>query len=462
MLFNGKTRRQFLIGTGPLALALPLPLLPSLLPRTAQAAGPVPLRFLHCLHAWSHPASTFFPKVTPGPLGNPSDNVNGVPLSAVPGPISKVVGSAFDELKSKINVIYGLNAVNSTGHNSSIPTCVSIGANPSVAPSIPISIEHILSTSKKVYRDGAAAEGREPFLGVVHKRPTADDFNTRIYSSFAWKPTGGKLPAVSDPRAVYSKFTGSFNPVVVDPRTDPESLMRINVMDEVHKDYKAVTAAGKISMGDKMRLEAYATLIAGVKTKLASPSLSCSNDPKPTGNDLADMVSLIAAAMACQLTRVVDFVIVPEEGMHKLGHEGIERNNASAAVTYTNNTAEYGKIFAGLWKELDRLKDPDGNSVLYNSVVAWCPANGSRGPHGGQNIGLVTAGSGGGRLRTGYYLDYGDRAYNNWLVTAMTAFGLDAADYETGGRVGFGDYYKAGTSDSEKRRPLPFLYNPPA
>ncbi len=449
MYFNGKTRRQFLIGSGPFALALPLPLLPSLLPRKAQAATPPPLRFVHCLHLWNHPEATFFPKVPLGTL-DAANNVKGALLSDIRGPISKVISSAFDPIRSKMNVIHGLDGVTHGNHNTSIPTCASSNPGKDIAtPPIPVSIEYILSNSRKVYPQGATG-GIEKYLGVFAR---GSDTKSR---TFPWTPGGGQLPIIADPSAVYSMFMGSFNPVVSDPKTDPEGLMRIKVMDEVYQDYRSVTAAGKISADDKTRLEAYTTLIGDLKSKLAAPVTSCSKDPKPTGNAVADMTNLVAAAMACQLTNVVDFVVTPEAGAHQLGHRA-GGGVAGAEDQYSDLTMKIGQIFAGLWKTLDTLKDTDGNTVLDNSVVAWCPTNGIGGAHSGKSLGVVTAGSARGRLRTGHYLDYGSRPINNWLVTAMSALGLEAADYETGGRVGFGTY-PGGISDSEKRKPLPFLY----
>jgi hypothetical protein len=50
-------------------------------------------------------------------------------------------------------------------------------------------------------------------------------------------------------------------------------------------------------------------------------------------------------------------------------------------------------------------------------------------------------------------------------VTALTAMGLAPEDYERNGVVGFGDYegrdsdrYAAYVSDTERRKPLPYLF----
>jgi hypothetical protein len=78
---------------------------------------------------------------------------------------------------------------------------------------------------------------------------------------------------------------------------------------------------------------------------------------------------------------------------------------------------------------------------------------------------IITAGGAGGRLITGQYIDFGGRLMNNLLVTLFATMGLEPADYEQNGVVGFGDYegngseaYSAYVSNDERRRPLPYLY----
>ena len=78
---------------------------------------------------------------------------------------------------------------------------------------------------------------------------------------------------------------------------------------------------------------------------------------------------------------------------------------------------------------------------------------------------VITAGSAGGQLVTGQYIDFGGRLLNNLLVTIFRAMGLQPADYERSGVIGFGDYeglesqrYAAWVTESERRAALPYLY----
>jgi hypothetical protein len=78
---------------------------------------------------------------------------------------------------------------------------------------------------------------------------------------------------------------------------------------------------------------------------------------------------------------------------------------------------------------------------------------------------ILTAGSAGGKLVTGEYIDFGARLMNNLLITIFNVMGLSPADYERNGVVGFGDYegnrsanYAEYVSTEARRSPLPYLY----
>jgi hypothetical protein len=465
MVIDGKTRRQFLIGAGKAALALQIPVLPSLLPRRAEAqASKPPLRFLQCLLTWSEFDATWFPQGLGSSVQvlDAANNVKGVRLTDIQGPISKVVSAAFDPLRSKLTLVRGLHVLAASNlHNKSKPNCASgCSRGDDSVPVFRCSIEHVLSSSPVVY---PTTTGVQRYVGVA--RPY--DPNP-VHQSFAWTPAGSKMPSITDPRALYAKLAGSFQPTTVDPLADPRTRRQVNMMSEVYQDYKALATGGKLSTEDRLRLEQYATLIGELKTGLSTPRQSCGTNPAPSGaTDAAsvdaDVVKLIAAIFACRLSNVVDFVIVPHSNpaTHDLQHGG------DRGGRYSDFTAQYGRLYASLWNTLDGMKDTDGKTVLDNTLAFWGHSEGLS-VHGQQNMPTLIAGSAGGRLATGYYLDYGSRPYNNWLVTILNAAGIQPAEYEAPvGQVGFGEYnaamvtrYGVGafTSDAERRKPLPFLF----
>ena len=120
-------------------------------------------------------------------------------------------------------------------------------------------------------------------------------------------------------------------------------------------------------------------------------------------------------------------------------------------------------MFAKLLAKLD-VPEMGGTTYLDNSLVYWGNELGFN--HIAYSVPCLLAGSAGGFIKPGRYIDYIDwdgRAYfaqengnvikgiphNQFLVTALQAMGLAPADYETGGKPGYGSTSVNGrTSDT--------------
>jgi hypothetical protein len=141
-----------------------------------------------------------------------------------------------------------------------------------------------------------------------------------------------------------------------------------------------------------------------------------------------------------------------------------------------------GKRVATLLGLLDALSDGEGTTLLDNSIVYWSMQYGavSFDTHAPYDMAAFVAGKGGGRLKTGHFVNYrlegGNRGVplNNLLVTIMNCFGLSSSDYESAPGNGYG-YYKALPADhattiadgpywrstAGRHAPLPFIYTGP-
>ena len=110
------------------------------------------------------------------------------------------------------------------------------------------------------------------------------------------------------------------------------------------------------------------------------------------------------------------------------------------------------ELFAKLLTKLD-VAESGGSTLLDNSLVYWGNELGFN--HIAYSVPCLLAGSAGGFIKPGRYLDYIDwdgRAYfsqedgnvikgiphNRFLVTALQAMGLSPADYERDGKAGYG------------------------
>jgi hypothetical protein len=143
---------------------------------------------------------------------------------------------------------------------------------------------------------------------------------------------------------------------------------------------------------------------------------------------------------------------------HGLAHDWSNAN--SRRMLKGINAWVAAEVFAKLLGKLN-VTEMGSSTYLDNSLVYWGNELGFN--HIAYSVPCILAGSAGGFIKPGRYLDYIDwdgRAYfaqemgnvikgiphNQFLVTAMQAMGLAPADYETGGKAGYGSTSVSGRS----------------
>jgi len=207
-----------------------------------------------------------------------------------------------------------------------------------------------------------------------------------------------------------------------------------------------------------------------------------------TGLNTTDITSkwnvfldVVAAAVMCDRTRVITI------GVHKALGPGPDSASSALVGHYHSEDASGGtwhglahdwsnansrrmlkginawiasEVFAKLLAKLD-IPEMGGTTYLDNSLVYWGNELGFN--HIGYSVPCLLAGSAGGYIKPGRYLDYIDwngRSYfsqedgcvikgiphNRFLVTVLQAMGLSPADYERSGQAGYGSTSTAGKS----------------
>jgi hypothetical protein len=206
---------------------------------------------------------------------------------------------------------------------------------------------------------------------------------------------------------------------------------------------------------DRPRLEAHAEAIRSIERQLDALGRECE---VPVLGDPVDVkakenypaigrlqMDLLFQAHLCDLTRVSSFMwsnadswqyfpwIGIDEEHHALSHltDDASIDKLTAIDTWY---AEQMAYFFGL---LDGVPEGDG-TMLDNSLVLWGNEIGKGDTHSHENIPWVLAGSAGGRLSTGRFIDYGSEPHNNLLLSVLHAFGMESetsfgpAGYTTG------------------------------
>ena len=157
-----------------------------------------------------------------------------------------------------------------------------------------------------------------------------------------------------------------------------------------------------------------------------------------TGNDAfpaigAHQRDLLVTALACGRTQVASqqwsrsvsqtrFTWLGiQESHHDLSHRPDDDLDAQDKLLRINNW--YAGQFAALIAALKAV--PEGSGTLFdNCLLLWCNELGRGNTHSRDNAPFVLAGSAGGALRTGRYLEYADVPHNDLLVSILNVMGV--------------------------------------
>jgi hypothetical protein len=521
-------RRQFLAGVGGAALCLP-PLL-SMMSRLAIADTVGRVKRVICIPtsygiAWSMffpgtPSSARTQQATPDlpiwttPLTGSASPYT-LPFTTDPSGTA-VIGAPFQPLLSKMNLYAGLDYVSREKYQISEGlighTNGPLGANggtyglPSSSNSggrvLPFgqSLDNVIAKCPAFYRSTPAV----PVLRMA---------STEHVTGYSYSRTHVNT---SPEEATYEHFylgdTPIFNKLFSNlPSTSPSSTSttgpkQLALTDAFLQDYKALKNNPRISAADQRILDQYVSGIGDLQSRIKAnqiAAVSCSSQSLTTLKGQLQSVAdispylygfpvpqagvksclamlrnyneIIKNAFLCDLTRVVVLANeVTQDAPIGAGtfQDQLHCHNAQLDgplhAWFTNN------VVAHLASLLDATPDPmnPGTSLLDNSVLLFTNEHaGGNAEHSGRSLPVMTIGSAGGALKTGYMFDCSQHAqsgagrpYAQLLISIMKAVGLQPSDYAVGGDGnpnGFGDYNGADPNyqafASTHNSPLPFV-----
>jgi Protein of unknown function (DUF1552) len=421
-------RRAFLRAAG---AVVTLPLLEAMRPTAARAAT-APKRFV----VMFSPNGTIYPNWVP--TGGETDFV----LSPILQPLAPV--------RSDLVVISGLfqQGGGGDGHQNGIggmltgqslnPGPFQGGGNSGTSGwAGGISVDQRIAA-----KIGGGTRFRSLELGV--QVASADNWSRMSYLG-----SDRPLPPEDSPLGAYMRlFAGA--------SASPEEVARLrarrrSVLDAVKVQFDAVSA--RVGTADRARLDAHATSIREIENRLdVTASTATCNDPgapalpaNPTANDSFPAVGklqmdLLALALSCDLTRVASLQwsrsvsqvrftwLGIREGHHDLSHLADDDTQAVGKLTQINTW--YAQQFAYLVGKLAGTIEVDGSRLLDSSLLLWCNELGKGNAHSRKLAPYVLAGSAGGALRTGRFLNYtGDQPHNDLLVSLLQAMDVPATTF---------------------------------
>jgi hypothetical protein len=257
-----------------------------------------------------------------------------------------------------------------------------------------------------------------------------------IYSRVSYAGPNQPIPPEDDPYAMFDRLFSEFG------HSEAElarlRARRQSVIDVVKGNLDGLST--KVAAADRLKIEAHLDAVRKIEQRLDStvtcevPMLGEQFDPG--ANDNFPLVSrlqidMMVMAMACDLTRVASLLWAQAGSNirytwlglgtehHTIAHDSSDPARNQIASINTWHAGELAYL-------LDALKAvPEGEgTMLDNTLVVWGNELADGWTHAQQPSPIVLAGSAGGMLQTGRYLDFGEARHNRLLVSICNLMDL--------------------------------------
>ena len=260
-------------------------------------------------------------------------------------------------------------------------------------------------------------------------------------SALSWNSSGVALPSQSNLATLYSMLFQAPGPreMNVMRRTHREKR---SILDLVESDAKILQR--RIGREDQEKLDQYFTSVRELERKLTQ-SEAWLDKPKPkadyalpadaNGSNFVDRVplyyDLMTLALQTDSTRVITFSIGDlgansggfpiTRGYHQLTHHGkVASYIKELSIIERFHTKQFGRFL----DQLDAVREPDGRTLLDNTMALLGSGMGNASSHSNKNLPLLLAGGG---FKHGEHLRYekGRTLASNLFVSMLQRFGVE-------------------------------------
>jgi Protein of unknown function (DUF1552) len=470
MTSKGWTRRQVLRGAG---VALALPWLETLAPRTAQAQAAAVRRRLVTMY-FSNGTAAFW---TPTGGGSGASWT----LSPIMEPLTALKAKVL-AMSNVSNTTPYISAKDPDGtHPQGSHGALSAStwtAAPANGPNNGISIDQVVANTIAAGSNPTSVHSLQVGLSTVDS--FTDGLAAQHSRSMSWKSPSEPLYKTVNPQAVFDLLVAARGAIPsapsamtnVAPAPDPAAERR-RALKKSSLDYiteSSTTLKGKLSASDAIRMDQFLTSVRSLESRIMQSATlpqapaTCKSTVRPpfsvsvgvlpanysraTHADL--MTDLIMMALQCDITRVVSHMLddARSEFVYKflqqrnftatgstLGTGGCDQYHAMQHAGETNNQfATIGwwmaQKAADLAGKLAAVSEGPAGSMLENTVILL--ASGMHGSsHKGIDIPVAIIGNAGGVLKQDTYVPFaaGQQIANVHLTVMQKVFGAKETSF---------------------------------
>jgi hypothetical protein len=245
-----------------------------------------------------------------------------------------------------------------------------------------------------------------------------------------------------NPRLVFERLFGSGSPEQRQRNFELRLRTQKSLLDFVLDDARSM--GGQLSRRDQEKLDEYLTSVREIERRIQHaesfgplPDIKTAAPdgiPADYGQHMDLMYDLLTLAFQTDSTRVATLLLAgdgtnrafPEigiaEGHHYCSHH---RGNVDLLDKVGRIDRFYMERFARFLTKLETMKDPDGSSVLSNSMIVYGCGNSDGNQHTHTNLPLVLAGRGGGSLASGRSVKFNGESVTNLYMGLVRRMGVE-------------------------------------
>jgi hypothetical protein len=289
------------------------------------------------------------------------------------------------------------------------------------------SLDQFVARNEAFY-GGAVPRFRSLVLGVSPAR----FHQYGHWSSISYNGPSSLNPPIMDPAQLYNLLFS------VPP--DAASLeRRAKLLDAVLEDYHSLRV--RLGAADRARIDAHLDHLDEVQRRLELSTVPCEGPGQPPGStsDLlgqtTTMADLLSLGLACGVTRVFSFMLTSPATTHLFSNIP----NVVNDMHTTCHAGQWGAVrditlyqmqaFAILLDKLAAVEVAPGVKALDASVIFGTSEYGEGWKHGVQEMPVILAGGGYGKLKKGIHVRQEGGNMAKAHVTLLRALGLDIASY---------------------------------
>jgi hypothetical protein len=256
-------------------------------------------------------------------------------------------------------------------------------------------------------------------------------------NTVSWRNPTTPNPAETHPRIVFERLFGTGGSAA---QRRAQAKDRGSILDSVIAEVNSLSKT--LGKGDRTKLDEYLDSVREIETRIQKTESQTANSMQLPDRpvDVPDsfdeytkmMLDLVALGYQADVTRVFSMIFARElssrtfasigvgEQHHAVSHH---RNDADLIVKKAKIDTYHVQLLSYFLTRLQSTKDGDG-SLLDHSLILYGGGMGDGNLHRHFDLPCLLAGNLGGKLKTGYHLQYPDNTpMTNLLVTLLDKVG---------------------------------------